>query len=349
LCEIGIGLRCSSRVLAQSDGGESMIEEVASNLYRVEIPLLGNPLRSINSYILKGQERNLIIDTGMNQGPCMKAMHAGIKSLTVDLKRTDFFITHVHVDHLGLVANLATDQSTIYLSEADANIFHEVVFGRLWNDIIQYLCLNGFPESKLKEAFPNHPACLYGVKEPLAFRFLRNGDSVGIENYLFRCLETPGHTKGHMCLYEPNLKILVSGDHILNDITPTISLRSQNGNPLKEYLASLNKVDSLEIDLVLPGHRKIFKNCKKRIGELRRHHDERLNEICSILESGDKNAYEVASHMKWDVTFDSWDQFPASQKWFATGEAISHLKYLEDKGMIRRRIQEQRMIFSLDR
>src|SRR4030067_3590677 len=101
-----------------------MIEEVAADLYRVEIPLLGNPLKSINSYILKGQDRNLIIDTGMNREECMNAMQVGLKSLGVDLRKTDFFITHFHVDHLGLVSNLATDHSTIYLSQVDAEIFH---------------------------------------------------------------------------------------------------------------------------------------------------------------------------------------------------------------------------------
>ena len=324
-----------------------MIEEVTRDLYRVEIPLLGNPLKSINSYILKGHDRNLIIDTGMNREECMKAIQAGLKSLGVDLRKTDFFITHFHMDHLGLVANLATDYSTIYLSQADADRFHEMVFGTLWEDMIQYSRLNGFPDHERKKALPNHPACLYGVKEPLPFRILKDGDWVGVETYLFRCMETPGHTKGHMCLYEPRAKILVSGDHILKDITPTVSLRSDNGNPLKEYLASLDKVDTLEIDLVLPGHRKIFQNCRRRIAELRSHHQERLKEIGSILEGGGKNAYEVASRMRWDVTHDSWDRFPALQKWFATGEAMSHLKYLEDKGVIRREIQDQNILFSV--
>ncbi len=328
--------------------GESMIEEVASDLYRVEIPLPGSPLKSINSYILKGQDRNLIIDTGMNREECMKAMQAGLESLGVDLRRTDFFITHFHVDHLGLVPNLTTELSTVFSSRPDADRFHKVVFGTLWDDMIRYTRFNGFPENELKEALPNHPAYLYGAKEPLSFRLLKDGDTVGIENYLFRCVETPGHTKGHLCLYEPRAKILVSGDHILSDITPTVSLRSDLGNPLKEYLASLDKVDALEIDLVLPGHRQIFKNCRERIDELRSHHQQRLNEVLSILEGGGKNAYEVASRMRWDVTYDSWDLLPALQKWFATGEAISHLKYLEDKGMIRREIQNQKMLFSLD-
>jgi hypothetical protein len=39
--------------------------------------------------------------------------------------------------------------------------------------------------------------------------------------------------------------------------------------------------------------------------------------------------------MNWDILCDSWDLFPVSQKWFATGEAIAHLKYLKEKGIIK--------------
>jgi len=131
---------------------------------------------------------------------------------------------------------------------------------RLWDDMIKYTLSNGFPKNELKQALPNLPAYLYEIKNRYLLGFERWG-FVGIGSYMFRCVETPGHSEGHICLYEPHAKILVSGDHILNDITPTVSLRSEHGNPLKEYLASLDKIEALEIDLALPGHREIFKNC----------------------------------------------------------------------------------------
>jgi glyoxylase-like metal-dependent hydrolase (beta-lactamase superfamily II) len=151
-----------------------------------------------------------------------------------------------------------------------------------------------------------------------------------------------------MCLYEPNKKIFVAGDHILNDITPTIQLYSGEWNPLKEYLKSLDKVHELDIELVLPGHRSVFRHCKERIQELKHHHQKRLGEIITILKKGRENAFQVASQMSWDIIYDSWDLFPAFQKWFATGEAISHLKYLEEKGIVRREIQRHNIIFSLN-
>ena len=51
---------------------------------------------------------------------------------------------------------------------------------------------------------------------------------------------------------------LLAGDHILVDITPNIQCWSDVQNPLKHYLASLEKVAGLQVDLVLPGHRRLI-------------------------------------------------------------------------------------------
>ncbi|MFC1984307.1 MBL fold metallo-hydrolase [Chloroflexota bacterium] len=321
-----------------------MTEEILPNLYRIEVPIPQNPLKAINSYVIKADERSLIIDTGMNRKECMDVLFSGLKELSVDLKKADFFITHLHADHSGLVSTLATDTSTIYFNQADADRFNSPNFGQRATDLAR---MNGFPEDEVQHAFQSHPGNRYSSRGQLDFNILKEGDTINIGDYLFKCIETPGHTKGHMCLYEASKKLLISGDHILIDITPNISLWSDDENPLNEYLVSLDKVYDLDVKLVLPGHRRTFSNHKERIQELKHHHQTRANEVLSILKRGSKNAFQVASQMSWDLTYKSWEQFPIPQKWFATGETISHLKYLEDKGKIRREIKKQKIVFSL--
>ena len=99
-----------------------MVEQILPDLYRIEIPLPKSPLKSLNSYLIKGQGRFLIIDTGMNREECMHPMLLSLEKLDVDLKNTDFFITHMHVDHLGLVGNMATKESKIYFNEVEASL-----------------------------------------------------------------------------------------------------------------------------------------------------------------------------------------------------------------------------------
>jgi hypothetical protein len=70
--------------------------------------------------------------------------------------------------------------------------------------------------------------------------------------------------------------------------------------------------------------------------------------VTSVLEKGSQNAYQVASQMTWDTNCDSWDFFPTLHKWFATGEAAAHLKYLEGKGTVRKEMKNQKIVYSLN-
>jgi len=318
-------------------------EEILPNLYRIEVPLPRNPLKAVNSYIIKAGEKSLIVDTGMNREECLSVLSAGLRELDVDLNKADFFITHLHADHLGLVSTIASDTSKIYFNQADADIINS----EAWEDYSNFAGINGFPKDELQRAIQNHPGFKYSTKGHLDFHILQEGEAISIGDYLFKCIETPGHTPGHICLYEPDKKIFISGDHILSDITPNISSFSNDENPLKEYLISLDKVCNFDVGLVLPGHRAVFTNFRERIQELKHHHEVRANEVLSILKKGNQDAFQVASQMTWDMSYKSWELFPLMQKWFATGEAIAHLKYLEEEGKLRREIEEQKVVFSL--
>ncbi len=321
-----------------------MFEEILPGLYRIEVPLPGSPLKATNSYVIKGAERSLIIDTGWNREDCMTALVSGLKECGVDLQQADFFITHMHADHSGLVSILAAEEARIYFGRADAEIIRSST-PEHWEKMIDFVRRCGFPGEELEKAIGSHPGRRYSPNTSLNLYVSKDGDTISIGDYLFKCIETPGHTAGHICLYEPAKKIFMCGDHILFDITPNITLSLEERNPLKEYLMSLDKVYDLDVELVLPGHRSIFKNQKGRIRELKQHHQTRLNEIISILGKGKQNAFQIASQMTWDIGYKSWDLFPPAQKLFAFGEALAHLKYLEEEGEVERQIEGRGLVF----
>jgi glyoxylase-like metal-dependent hydrolase (beta-lactamase superfamily II) len=317
-------------------------EKILPGLYRVEVPLPNNPLKATNAFIIKSARRNLIIDTGMNRKECMSAISEALDDLEIDLNFTDFFITHLHADHLGLITSLATENSCVYFNRLDAEA---VDIGGYWSKIREYARYYGFPETELESAIDRHPGNRYSQKGSIDWKIVGEGDTVSIGDYNFTCVETPGHTWGHTCLYEQNKKLFFSGDHILVDITPNISSYDAIGNPLDKYLESLDKVYQLDIDLVLPGHRSVITDCRARINELKEHHDRRLKEVLQILKrEGPLNGYNTASMMEWDIIAQSWDHFPVTQKWFATGEALAHLHYLVEKKLVGKRITENKVI-----
>ena len=321
-----------------------MIDEVRPGIFRMEIPLPANPLKAINSYVIKGEDRFLMIDTGMNRPECLEAMDASLKELRVDLEKTDFFVTHLHADHFGLISELARPSSQVFFNFPEAEVIRRA---DQWEKLAEAALLNGFPEGDLQEAIKRHPGHRYHAKRPVDLTPLKEGDPLRIGAYGFSCVETPGHTPGHLCLYENRTRIFFSGDHILNDITPNIAAWSDRGDPLHQYLQSLDKILPYEIDWILPGHRAPFQNHRRRIAELKEHHEIRTEEVATILRRGSRTAYQVASEMTWDIDCESWEDFPLPQKWFAGGEAMAHLKFLQGLGRVIREQKDGRYFFRL--
>lgn len=308
-----------------------MVEKIMNRLSRIVVPLPNSPLKDLNSYVIKGEDRNLIIDTGFNRSVCFEAMQQGVTELSLDLTRTDFMLTHMHADHTGLVSRLATKTSKIFFSRIDSRVFDD---DNSWQPLIDFAELNGFPAEELQKALASHPGFKYSPQTKPVFTLLDGGDIIECGGYRLQCIATPGHTQGHMCLYEPDHKILFSGDHILFDITPHIESWAYTVNSLADYLQNLDKVYSLSVDLVLPGHRNFFKDMKGRIEELKVHHQDRAEEVLDVLGEKSLHAYDIAAGMTWDIDCETWQDFPVAQRWFATGEAIAHLRFLEGEGRI---------------
>jgi glyoxylase-like metal-dependent hydrolase (beta-lactamase superfamily II) len=324
-----------------------MIEELLPELYRVEIPLPRSPLKALNSYFVKGNGRFLIIDTGMNREECLLPMRSALKELNVDLNKTDFFITHLHADHSGLVGVLASDTSKIYFNKTEAAFVNFQPDEDYWKKHFVFYAANGFPEDEMKAVWQGHPGFRYSSRRKIDFTAMEEDNEIEAGNYLFRCVETPGHSPGHMCLYEADKKVLICGDHILFDITPNITHWEQLDNSLKHYLENLEKVYALDVDLILPGHRIVWNDHRKRIRELQEHHRNRLAEALSAVGDGGKTAWEVAPHITWDIDVKSWAEFPSVQKFFAVGETIAHLDYLVSEGKVLKETRDHKLLYSV--
>ncbi|MFH0728337.1 MAG: MBL fold metallo-hydrolase [Pseudomonadota bacterium] len=326
-------------------------EEIADNLYRIKVPLPENLLPYTNAYVIRGKDRHLIIDSGMDTPRCKAALKESLQVLDIDLDRTDFFITHFHRDHLQLALALVAEGARIFMSRVDHREL-ELLKENDWfrPDIPSFSRISGFPEADLRSAY----RFFEQFEEKTTFKMppitlLNDGDLLQAPGMTLRCIMTPGHSKGHMCLYDAEGKRLLAGDHLLDEITPTIQGRFNGENPLEDYLASLEKIEAMEVGLVLPGHKRPFTHFKNRIEELRHHHRQRNRQILDILSMGPATAYRVASGMSWNVRGNSWDNYAPLQRFMAMGETISHLNYLLKQGKIKQERMDGRFIFFLSK
>ncbi len=322
-----------------------MIREILPAIFLISVPLPRNPLKALNSYLIKGRNRHLLIDTGFHQRECREALLTGLKEADVELSEIDYFITHVHGDHSGLVCELALAESKVYCSQTDAEILKATMGSEYWHGMDQFFKQHGFPVLRSSDAGNRVQGYISG--SDMNFTFVNEGYELKIAQYSLSCIMTPGHSPGHVCLYEPYQKLLFAGDHILADISPNITAWREMEDSLGEYLQSLEKINQLDVNLVLPGHRSLISDHQRRIIELKEHHWQRLAEILLILESGPLSAYQIAGQMKWDLTYDDWEQVPSFQKWFATGEAIAHLEYLVHRNYLDKTEQADYIFYKL--
>lgn len=311
-----------------------MIEQILPDIFRIEIPLPKNPLRATNSYFIRGRQRNLLVDTGFNCQESREAMTKALDELKVCMKDTDLLITHLHSDHAGLITFLATPETTVWMSEADAYIVGGSRESSHWELFSRFLQLSGLIEDGIEDTIARHPGYRYAPEAFNRFTMVEDGFEIKVGDFCFKCLLTNGHTPGHICLYDEKKKLLFSGDHILGKITPNITLWELGEDVLGSYLKSLERIAALEVDIVLPGHRYILTDCRGRINELKEHHRHRLGNVMEILGGNKMNGVEVAAQMEWDLSFKDWKDFPWGQKLFATGEAMSHLYHLFYTGIL---------------
>jgi len=102
---------------------------------------------------------------------------------------------------------------------------------------------------------------------------------------------TPGHAIGHICVFCPQLSLAFTGDHILQRITPNISIHSdrhplhknERYNPLSDFFLSLEKTRQLGFTLGLPSHGGLLTDPAGCIDELLSHHTERLEIMLLIF------------------------------------------------------------------
>lgn len=314
----------------------SEIKKLTDGVYLKIIPLKGNPLKSINIYMVKSDDEAMIIDTGFNTDEIRSEMLSYIRDMEINLSKTKLFLTHLHSDHTGLASWFHEELGVkIYMGEVDYNMMSDMADENSprWVDIMKTTHLQGLDADNLK--IDEHPGFKYRPRKEFPHIAVNPGDVLNVGDFNFIAQNFSGHTPGMIGLYEKDKKILFCGDHLLKKITPNITFWNfEVDDSLGTYLNNIEKVKDLDVEHLYSSHRELITDICGRIEELKLHHKNRIDEALKTLErNGECSVRDIAENMSWDISTKDFNKFPNSQKFFAAGEAHAHLEYLRGKGL----------------
>lgn len=305
--------------------------EIVPGLHQLQVPIPDNPLENVLPYLVRDGDGCLLVDSGWNTPKSFAALRRQLDELGVGLAGVRRLVmTHVHPDHFGLAGRVKEASGAEVLMHEREQYFIQTRYHHpeeLLKRMASWLLLHGVPREEIGDLQFSSMAVRSFVVPAEPDTLLRGSEVLEAGAFRFEVIWTPGHSPGHICLYERSKKLLLTGDHVLPTITPNVSLHpEQTGNPLGDFLASLRALKGLEVEKVLPAHEYTFDDLQGRLQEIEEHHGVRLGEMVDAVSDGRRTAYQVAGGVTWATG--SFEEFSPWMRRAAIGETLAHLEYL---------------------
>jgi glyoxylase-like metal-dependent hydrolase (beta-lactamase superfamily II) len=329
--------------------------ELLPGIWRLPLPLRDSPLGHVNTYLVRADNGYLLVDCGWDTADTLHALEGHLRALDIRLPDVrHLVITHIHPDHYGLAGRLREITSADLSLHRLERLYIEsryVDANELLDEMREWLRLNGTPSDELDRLNRGSVGILERVQIAFPDRTLDGGEEIPCGRFAFRVIWTPGHSAGHICLYDPSHKLLLSGDHVLPHITPSVGLHVRTtSNPLADYLDSLRLIGRLEAELILPGHGDPFRGLPERTEALLAHHQRRLEEIVVLLNrtpGRGLSGYEIASRISWSRRR-TWYELSGFERRLAVTEALAHVELLHARGQVHKRCAEGEIVYVID-
>ncbi|MEM7272495.1 MAG: MBL fold metallo-hydrolase [Actinomycetota bacterium] len=331
------------------------VEEVAAGVLRIQLPIDLPGLGHVNCYVLEDRNGLALVDPGLPGRATRRSLAARLRSAGLSIDRVHtVVVTHSHPDHFGQAgwfrkagAEIITHRSfRTFLdpeAEADDQALETTPAGP---DHTTDLETGGAerPPGRDRSLGPFSPETPWGgrpyelpLSRRIRYRAMRlaagrifsvprptrrvaDADVLVLGEREWVAVHTPGHTEDHLCLWDPNGGIMISGDHVLPTITPHISGLTDDPDPLAKFFDSLDRMSTFDgVTTVLPAHGLEFGDLCGRADAISRHHHDRLD---ALREAGEKLGQgTVEEYMKELFKPRSWGPM-------AESETYAHLQYL---------------------
>lgn len=300
---------------------------------KLPIAMEQSNLDYVNIYLIEDRDGFLMVDSGWNTDESFSTLHNRlIKSGHTFQSIKRILITHIHPDHYGMAGRIRQlSGATITMHQIEKEFIEPryVNMTPLLHQTNRMMVDNGVPEDETEELRDASLDVLNYIVPAQPDNVLHNGDIINAGTFKFHIIWTPGHSSGHICLYDPDKKALLCGDHILPKITPNVSVNPQSiENPLGRYMQSLEELEKLDIEMAFPGHDEPFQNVNMRIKDIMYHHKQRNLEILDTITETARSAYSIAKEISWGNNKGKWQDLPPFHKRMAVFETLAHLEMM---------------------
>src|SRR5262249_15263223 len=273
----------------------------------------------------------VLFDTGMHQPGSLAQLERALEMCNLRLEDVRLLVcTHAHSDHWGQAASI--------VERAGCELWMHPNHGHMTRTIddraavlarrIEVARQSGVPEGPLRRyesESRTRESGIAGAIEP--DRALLPGVKIITDVGEWTVHETPGHAPSHVCLFQPERRLLISGDHLLG----RISLYFEYGHspdPVGEFLHSLDVVERLGARLCLPGHGRTFADVHAHIEGNRKLVHERLDSVAQALQQGPLSAFEIVPRVYGDALSQQ------NAHWLLS-KILSYLTHLQALGQAR--------------
>jgi glyoxylase-like metal-dependent hydrolase (beta-lactamase superfamily II) len=311
--------------------------EVAPGVRWLRMRLPMPALNHINVWALEDGVGWTLVDTGMNTADTASNWRSALAEPLAARPVQRVICTHMHPDHIGMAGWLTRGHQcrlwTTRLEYVTCRMLVADTGREAPADGVDFYREAGWDAEALehyKARFGGFGKAVHAL--PDSYRRIVDGEELRVSDRIWRAVVGRGHSPEHLCLYCPELKVLISGDQVLPRITSNVSVfpTEPDADPLSEWLTSLASIKARVADdvLVLPSHNEPFRGLHARLDALILGHEERLARLLEAL-AEPKRAVDVLGLLfRRRVGLDMLGM--------ATGEALAHLNCLVTRGQVAR-------------
>jgi glyoxylase-like metal-dependent hydrolase (beta-lactamase superfamily II) len=303
-------------------------DRILTGLWRLRLPLPWPEVPHVNAWAISAGSGVVLVDTGLAEPGALAQLELGLRQAGLRLQHIRLLVcTHAHSDHYGLAGSIVDATGCeLWMHPNHAHMTaHLGDPDRLLERRIGVARQSGMPDSLIASAYEARRGQPPGVDRFVKpDRDLVPGVEVDTDLGRWQVYETPGHAPSHVCLHQPDRKLLLSGDHLLGRISLYYDY-GYTADPAGEYLESLDIVDRLDSDLCLAGHARPFRDVRKKIEATRGTVLERIERVRALLDGIPKTPFDAVPQFLEDV-----DPSPMMLNW-GLNEVLVYLTHLEKR------------------